>query len=767
MLSFVVMSLIATGALNIKSKWSTKAWYDDDHIEMTKLADFESQFGSDSFISIGVSSKDGLINRNSLQMIKDISEELWQVSDVIRVESLANHNVIKADGDDVLINPLLGDESEVIASSQLKQISYHIKNDKIISDFFLNNDRTFSMIYGYLKPDFDNNVDYSKIEKEVESIVSGYRKNGVNIYITGTVPTNNAFKEVARSDNFRILPFSLFFMMLLLFLFFKRYLTLVLFVILSGTTIVCTMSLLGHFNLYYNSFLTVVPGVMLAICTADIIHILSSYYRNRDDGDSIEDSMIKSLEKNLLPTILTTVSTATSFASLMISDIAPIRDLGALSACGALLAWAATYFLIAPTVVILEKYCRQKVLRKVKNTNTTSRKYTDALADFIYSYRYLVIIMFSGITLVSFLIASTNEVNSDPMSFFDNSVKLKKAYNVTENKMKGIRGVELVIDSGKEEGAKDPVFLDKVNQYISWLKHESEVVKVQSIIDVIKKMNQSLHGDDERSYVIPSRVNSVAENLLLYSIGLPANKSLNNLITLDNRKIRLRLTWTVSKSKEGNVKIDNYIRKANEIGIVVIPSGNAPVNLSMNDEIVNSFFSSMFMAILFVSLLLLIVYKNILIGFISLLPNIIPLCVGGAVIKLMGYSIDIGTSIVCTVCLGIAIDDTIHFVSSFQKNVGKKLSIIDQIKETFLITGRALIITTILLVVGFGSFIFADFIPNRNFGILCSIILSMALVTDLLFLPALLIVADEIKAYSFKTRLTAVRDQLISSMIND
>ena len=110
--------------------------------------------------------------------------------------------------------------------------------------------------------------------------------------------------------------------------------------------------------------------------------------------------------------------------------------------------------------------------------------------------------------------------------------------------------------------------------------------------------------------------------------------------------------------------------------------------------------------------------------------------------QLLGKPIDIGTSIVSTVCLGIAVDDTIHFISSFKQYRSQGLDPKEAICETFLVTGKALVVTTALLVVGFGAFIFADFVPNRNFGMLCSMILALALLTDLLFLPALLLTID-------------------------
>src|SRR5690606_33103740 len=128
-----------------------------------------------------------------------------------------------------------------------------------------------------------------------------------------------------------------------------------------------------------------------------------------------------------------------------------------------------------------------------------------------------------------------------------------------------------------------------------------------------------------------------------------------------------------------------------------------------------------------------------LIATIAMLPNLLPMVFGGALMVAMGVYVDIGTSMVIVVCLGIAVDDTIHFIANYKYNRENGLDIPASIEHTFSITGKALVVTTILLVMGFGSFIFAEFVPNRTFGILCAQILIFALIIDLTLLPALLV----------------------------
>ena len=367
----------------------------------------------------------------------------------------------------------------------------------------------------------------------------------------------------------------------------------------------------------------------------------------------------------------------------------------------------------------------------------------NSLTNWIYKHKKIIIFTFSIITIVSFSLSFKNEVNSDPIKYFDKNLTIRKAYDFISTKLNGLRGVELVADSRIKEGVKNPEFLKKVEKYIDWLKKDPSITQVKSILEVIKKLNQVIHQDNKTYYQIPETQKEVAELLFLYSIGLPQGMNLNNQITLDNSKLRFRVVWDIETSKESSIKLDKILLKAKEFDLNISAGGNLPIYIRMNNLIVSSFFQSLISALILVTILIFFLFRDIKIALLSMLPNLIPIILGGALLFLMGHFIDIGTSMVIVVCLGIAVDDTIHFIVNYLKQRKKGNTTKDSIINTFLTTGKALIITTILLVAGFGSFMFADFVPNQKFGILCSLILTAALLTDLLFLPAILFILDK------------------------
>lgn len=749
----LILSLPAI--FSIEAMWSPRIWFDRDHPEIQKLDQFEQQFGSDTFISLGLHSEKGVFQKEILETLKQVTDEMWQVDNVIRVESLSNYNYIEADGDDIIIEPFVSDSSD-FSKQGLMSLKNKALSDDVLPDFFVSPDATYTIIYAYMIPSLHGeDPDFSVVVDQVREIIKKYQKEDLNFYITGPAAGNNAFREVSASDNIVLIPFMFAFLLSLLFLQFRSFSAVIFPLGLIVTTIGATFGLMGHLNIIFNSLLSAIPGVLLAICIADSVHILNSFFYYRNHGQDSKNSILYSLTKNAQPTLLTSVSTAISFFSITHTDLAPIRDLGILSGAGTLIAWTFTYLFLGAVFSLMSKtldrypvksFHFDDLLHRGKKHHEMSdqEKRASSLkkAKLIFKFRWPIFLTFTFLCIGSVFIAIQNEVNSDPMKYFHHTVPLRQAYDFTSTKLDGLRGIELVVDSGRAEGIKDPDFLRRLDAYMNKIVEDPNVTRVRSVREIIKKMNQTLHAGDPKEYRIPDSSEAVGQLLFLYTMGLPQGMDLNNQYTLDARRLRIKVSWDIATSKESEMKSKELIEIAKDFNLQVDSGGNAPIYLSMNTKVVETFFSSMAMALVLVSLLLFIVYRDLFISVLSMLPNVVPLIFGGALMELLDKPIDIGTSIVSTVCLGIAVDDTIHFISSYKQYRKQGHDPLNAIAETFLITGNALIVTTLLLVVGFGSFVFAEFVPNRNFGILCSMILAMALITDLVFLPALLLIAD-------------------------
>jgi len=229
----------------------------------------------------------------------------------------------------------------------------------------------------------------------------------------------------------------------------------------------------------------------------------------------------------------------------------------------------------------------------------------------------------------------------------------------------------------------------------------------------------------------------------MYTMGLPQGMDLNNRMTLKKDALRMSVLWNLNDTRSWLRSVSLLEDKAKDFGLDLHATGKFLLFQRMMDYVVLTFFKSITLAMILVGILMMILLRSVKLGLLSMAPNILPLFFGAAFMKLMGMQLNIGTALVASVTLGIAVDDTIHFLTNFYrlKKAGQDED--SAIKEIFTYTGMALIFTTVILVLGFGLFIFGDFIPNINFGLLCAMVLMSALLADLIFLPALLfIVAD-------------------------
>mgnify|MGYP003645977142 FL=1 len=740
------VAVLTPGALLIESTYTPRMWFAKEHKQITALNDFERKFGNDQKTIIGLHNPNGIFNNETLGLIHDLTQDMWQVSEVIRVESLANHSDITADGDDVLISPFLGDSKREYSSEELADIRARALTDDIIPDYYISTDATYALIFGHLKPAFEKDPDYNAIVTGTEDLIKKYEDKvpGTSLYLLGDSTANEAFREVALEDNMKIMPFMFGIIILILSWLFRNSLAVAMPLLLCYSTIGVTYGLMGWIGLIYNSMLAAIPGIILAISLADAVHIMMSFYHFMSEDNAPKEALVKALHKNFKPTLMTSITTAVSFITIAWTEIIPVRDLGLMSSFGTMMAWLFTYIFVGSTLSLFShrfKDVSSKNISSLVASNKKQRSFSQAKAwtSFIMRHSTKIILVSAVLSSGALYLASKNVVNSDPLKYFTTDVPLRAAYDFSSKKLNGLRGVELVVDSGSPEGVKDPEFLRNLKSFEKWLMSVPEITHTKSITQIISKLNRVLHGNDPAFEIIPDTQEEVAGLLFLYQMGLPQGMDLNNQITLSNQELRFRILWKIETSTESTEMLNTILAKAPEFNLNVRAGGNLPIYTAVNSLIVESFFWSLIGALLFVSLLILVIFKDPLIATIAMLPNVLPMIFGGALMVLMGVYVDIGTSMVIVVCLGIAVDDTIHFIANYKHYREQGMEIPDAIEKTFSITGKALVVTTVLLMTGFGSFAFAEFVPNRTFGILCAQILVFALIIDLTLLPALLI----------------------------
>lgn len=735
--TFIVSSLLlifftAPFIFSLESDYGARIWFRTSDPLIKELDALEQKFGNDETIVVALSSKDTVFSNKGFQTIRELTEKMWLLPEVVRVDSLGNYNYSSAIGDDLITEPFL--ENKEYSDQELEEKKKIALNDKVIAGQFVSNDGRIAVIFGQLKPNLTGSPDYRKIVEENKKLMEPYEKeNHFNFHYIGATSINDAYREVSEKDIAQMLPVDMLIMFFFLFFIFRTIEGVLIPLALVNVSIAMTLGTSSLLGLKFDNLTSAIPGILMAICMADAIHVLSTYYRSLNQGHSRPESIKLTIQKNLIPTFLTTFSTMIGFLSLTLTELIPVRNMGLLAGIGTLYAWIISIFLILPLLLYIP-YRKFSLKEKVTFSEEKCRKYI----DWIDRNKRLILWTFSLSALAATWIAAQNVVNSDPVLHFSQKLKIKQDSDFMLNAFNGLGGPQIMIDSGSEDGIKNPEFLKRVEVLIDQIAEYDKVNKVTSIIDTIKHLNQKLHADNEEFYKIPDSREEIAEILLLYSMGLPQGMDLNNQMSLDNRFLKLGVMWKILDAKTSLVKLDEFYAMANKLDLDISITGKLVLYHRMIGYIVNTFFTSISIALILIAILMIVVLRSWRLGILSLFPNIMPLTFGGAIMTLANYPIDIGTSLVLAVCLGVAVDDTIHFLSHYKVMLGKKVDIKEALTQVMVQTSPALIFTTIVLTLCFGVFMLADFVPNINFGILCSVILTMALVIDLIYLPALL-----------------------------
>lgn len=728
LISFIIFTL---GIIQINSNFSVKIWLQKNDPRITALTEHEHTFGSSDSIDIIIHSNDGIFNHETLKIVSELTEKMWGVTDIVRVESLTNHNWVSSHDDNIDITPFISEDLSETKEELEKKKNLALADKQLLNNY-ISKSGNLTYIRSILKMT-DGTPPYEKIVLEVEDMIKKYQSDNIHISLSGITFINESLQRASNRDMGVVFPIVFLLLVIILYIFFRNIAGIALPFVIILLTIAATFGFEGYLGIEFNNILSAVPAILIAVGLADSIHILISYrhflvYENK----SHEEAAVLSLHKNFVATILTTVTTSIGFFSLTSTFIRPVHDLGLLAGIGCIIAWFYTYFLLGASL----KYFNFKGTKKAEKENINSMY---KIFEFAIKYRILIITTFPLAAIYMGYLGSKNLINADPVEYFSNNTPIKKTINLVQDEFGASRAIELVFDGGSEDKIKNAEFLKKAEAFITWLEAQPKIVRVTSFVDVIRKMNQTLHGDNPEYFKIPDTDGEVADQFFLYTLGLPSGLDLRNQISVDNSKFRAVILWDIRDTMTAIEMTDIILAKSKEFGIKIYEGGQSPIYNRVNDLVVDTFFNSIGLTLPLIFIIMFLTFKDFSIALLSLIPNVFPLAIAAGIMTLNSDYINIGNVIVFAVCLGIAVDDTIHFVANYKLKVINGMDSYTALSETFKQTGKALILTTVLLFFGFGMFALGDFVPNQKFGIYCSVILILALIADLILLPAILI----------------------------
>ena len=734
----------------------TTRFFSEGNPQLTAFESVQEIYSKSDNVAFILEPKNGdIFTKENLAAVYWLTTESWQVPYSTRVDSISNFQYTIAEEDDLIVEDLVLNPDNLTPADmpRLKEIA---TNDPLLLNKIVSKSGHVSIVNVTNQfPGIDPITEIPEVSAKVREIKTQFEEKfpNINVQLTGMVMMNTTFTETSISDSSTLVPAMfgvvLLIMVLLLRSFSGTFATLVVvFFSIAGT-----MGAVGWFGFYLTGPSVSAPTMIMTLAVADCIHILTSYYFEMRQGKAKKEALQESLRVNFKPILLTSITTAIGFMSMNFSDSPPFRDLGNMVAIGVMLAFAFS-ITVFPALLILLPVKASKV------SPESNYGIMEKFAEFVIKKRKILLPTTAVIivSLASFL--PQNKLDDNFVEYFDKTVPFRAATDFMEDNLSGLSSIEVSIDSRVSSGINDPKFLSTVGDFSEWLRAKQVTDHVSTISDVLKRLNKNMHADDPAFYKLPEQRDLSAQYLLLYEMSLPYGLDLNNQLNVDKSSTRVIGTFknlTSVQQIELEQNMYQWFAKNAPDYQVSISSPTLMFAHIGQKNIISMLFGTT-VALILISLLLAFALRSIRYGVISLLPNLIPASVGFGLWYFIDGQIGLALSVVAGMTLGIVVDDTVHFLTKYKHardKYGKNSE--DAVKYAFSSVGRALWITTLVLVAGFMVLAQSTFSLNAHMGLLTAVTIAVALIVDFLFLPPLLMLLDGEKEVTIPIHLTATQ----------
>lgn len=717
----------------MRADFSYRVWFASDDKKVVTYEKFRKDFGSEDFLSIALHHPNGIFRKDILSFIANITDKLYYLKYVANVDSLSSISIVKGTKNDLIIEPIVDPEQiQNLSVEDIEKLKKKSLNHEIYSNYVLNSSGDTTMLFLKVDKRFDKSIHFKELyQQAVEFMQKQSLPVGLEYHITGNVSVISALSEEVTRDIKVIIPTLLLFLFIILvFVYRSVVFSLVPFMVVA-ITLLLTFAVSTIFDVTYNPVTSMSPHILTALCISDAVHIISSYKFYMKQGMSKEEAINQSCSSNLVPTFLTSITTFIGFISLSMAQIQPIAQLGIVAGLGTLFAWLISYTVLP---FLLHKLPAFKMSKSKLGQKLNKNDLPNNYMVFIRKNVGYIFTMTLILSIFAFKTAQKNKVNSRAVTMLEKAHKVRVAQDFVKKKMGAATGVEVLLVN---DSKANPNFLNKVEEFSTWLSSKPEIYKVLSINHLVKDINRAIVDGKGEQYKIPSNPKHLQEIIMLYQMMEP--DQIGKWITNSQKRIRVSALWNTGGSARAKALIGEMNNKINELGLKGLVTGKNALLTNTNDYLVSLFGKSIGCAIVLIFFIMFFHLKSFKLAALSLIPNLFPILLGAGVMQFLGLEIDFGTVMVASVCLGIAIDDTIHFLYNYKKCLNKNLNNFDSLVETLSHTGMTLITTTLVLVLSFSSFLLGKVSINYNFGLLAMCMITFALIADLLVLPTLLV----------------------------
>lgn len=737
-------------SFKIETEYALEHFFPSNSPEVDRYYDFAEEFGADDRrLVVAFEAKD-MFTPHRLAMIDSLTEILAEdVYGIDEVISLTNAEIVWGEGDELIIEEIV--PKIPIDQVEADQIKRRVMAESIICNKLISEDGTVTAII--LQTDsHQNGFEFrERVLNELDQKLANFP--GIKFYISGIAYFRNGYANMMQRDLKIFVPLGLLINLLVFLWLFRTVQGVflpILTVLIGGVWSLACMYLMG---ISFNAMTHILPVLLLIVGVADSIHILSKYYQEiakkrnttplpQNFSDVRRQIIYPSLKETVRSvgeaTFLTSLTTAIGFATLYTANIILVREYAVISALGVMLVFAASILFLPLALNYFNPPPEQKL--KVA-TGGMVHHFLIKIDQIAQKYPRLILII-CAIILITFGYGVTQiEVNSYAYEEVGPGNPIYDNLKFVETNLSGTLPFEMTIDTGIENGFQNPETLHRIEKLQQYIESFPEIQNSISLATLIKELHQALNEENKAFYTIPDNEKAVAELIFLYELS--GGEELDDVVTFDRSKGRvssLILDCGSARTNEILEDINQYAQQLFLPSEKFIITGTIPIVVKVNHFFSIDILRGLLIAFLLISIIMAILFRSPKIVFASLIPNLIPIIIIAGLMGFAGIRLRPVTAITFSIAFGIAVDDTIHFLAKFRQATTGGADLSTAIHQTIMTTGKAMIFTSIILFIGFIVLLTSSFSGTSTFGLLTAITLIVALIADLLVLPALILV---------------------------
>lgn len=731
----IVCGYLGYRAISVRFNYNFESFYPINDPDADYFMKHRAKYGNaNDFVLIGIVNNQGIFEQKFLKKIKALTDSLKKVKHVKTVSSPTNvFSYQRA--------PMMG--------APIKRLYLHYQNPEyykadstriyqtpeLINHYFAKNGKSVNVYVRHteLLPQKDGFV----LSKKVKQLLDNAQFE--KYHLAGRCVGQSFYVKLLRQEVVLFVGSSFLLILVVLVLTFRSVWGVLLPLVVVGVSIVGTLGVMTETNKAMDLILNAMPTILLVIGLSNVIHLLSKYLEELRKGATKMEAIKTAYYQIGMATFLTTLTTGVGFMSLATANVVAIVEFGIYCTVGLFLSFVLAYTLLPAVLVLMKAPKSTHNQRSYHFWRRTLRRWL----LWVYRYPKTIVGITCAVALVSILGLIRIEENSYMMEDLRKDSPIKVDFQFFEKEYSGTRPFEIALeitDSSKNmldfEVLKTLEEIEQQAQKIFKLGH------IWSPLALAKSAHRSMSGNSQSAYSLPEdkeRFDKIIKTLYKHrklgrvqAIMQPNQKE---------ARIHSRMQDVGSKRfKEMSTQMIAFMEQhPSKQWLNYRITGSVVLMDKNNNNLFDSLWQSLLIAFLVIGGIIGVLYKSFKFVLVSLLTNILPLLVIAGIMGYAGLSLKLSTTIVFTIAFGIAVDDTIHFLSKLRIELNKGRSLLYAIKATYFSAGKAIVLTSLVLCGGFLILAMSSFLGTFYLGLLVSITLLMAVVSDLFLLPALLV----------------------------